>query len=104
MPVAMRTMRNKRARRAACTLVALSERKCPGKPVRGELCEDVRKYRHLALLKSHSYWGKEQGVAIFIGTNNQAYSVRKMNFNCEIFITTSSAASWIGFLLISGMW
>lgn len=60
MPVAMPTMRNKRARRAACPLVTVSERKCPGKPVCGE---DVQKNRLLALLKSHGYWGKEQGVA-----------------------------------------
>ena len=77
--MATRTMKNKRARTAACPLVTLSEKKRTGKPVRDESCEDVQKYV-TSLVQKSQLLGQGAGHSIFLGTDNQAYSVRKMNF------------------------
>lgn len=58
----------------------------------------------LSLVAKSRLPGQGAGHSIFIGKDDQAYSVRKMNFKCEIFINTNNKASWIGFLLISVIW
>lgn len=48
----------------------------------GELDVDVQKYCHLALCKRLVTHSREQGMghSVFIGADNQAYNIRKNEF------------------------